>query len=107
MNKARTYKSDAFAAIHETASGMFEAGVIDKQTMRHFDEACLTPVHDFTAEEIKALREREGVSQKVFALYLNVAKDSVSQWERGQKKPAGPTLKLLSIVERKGLTAIA
>jgi putative transcriptional regulator len=107
MNKARTYKSDAFAAIHETASGMFEAGVIDKQTMRHFDEACLTPVHEFTAEEIKALREREGVSQKVFALYLNVAKDSVSQWERGQKKPAGPTLKLLSIVERKGLTAIA
>jgi putative transcriptional regulator len=107
MNKARTYKSDAFAAVHETASGMFEAGVIDKQTMRHFDDACLTPVHEFTAEEIKALREREGVSQRIFALYLNVAKDSVSQWERGQKKPAGPTLKLLSLVERKGLAAIA
>ena len=107
MNKARTYKSDAFAAIHETASDLFDAEVISKQTMRHFDESCLTPVHEFTAEEIKALREREGVSQKVFALYLNVMKESVSQWERGQKKPAGPTLKLLSIVERKGLSAIA
>jgi putative transcriptional regulator len=107
MNKTRTYKSDAFAAIHETASDLFDAGVISKQTMRHFDETCLTPVHEFTAEEIKALREREGVSQKVFALYLNVMKESVSQWERGQKKPAGPTLKLLSIVERKGLSAIA
>lgn len=107
MNKTRTYKSDAFAAIHETASDLFDAGVISKQTMRHFDETCLTPVHEFTAEEIKALREREGVSQKVFALYLNVMKESVSQWERGQKKPAGPTLKLLSIVERKGLGAIA
>jgi putative transcriptional regulator len=107
MNKSRTYKSDAFAAIHETASDLFDAGVIGKQTMRHFDETCLTPVHEFTAEEIKALRKREGVSQKVFARYLNVMKESVSQWERGQKKPAGPTLKLLSIVERKGLGAIA
>ena len=26
------YKSDAFAAIHETVSGMFEAGTIDKRT---------------------------------------------------------------------------
>ncbi len=75
--------------------------------MRRFDESCLTPVHEFTAEDIRALREREEVSQKVFALYLNVSKDSVSQWERDQKKPAGPTLKLLSLVQRKGLNAIA
>jgi len=107
MKKARTYKSGAFAAIHETASDLFEVGMIDKQTMRQFDESCLTPVHVFTAEEIRALREREEVSQKVFALYLNVTKESVSQWERGQKKPAGPTLKLLSLVKRKGLGAIA
>ena len=107
MKKARTYKSDAFAAIHETANDLYEAGVIDKQTMRQFDESCLTPIHEFTAEEIRALREREEVSQKVFALYLNVTKESVSQWERGQKKPAGPTLKLLSLIKRKGINAIA
>ena len=59
MSKAKTYKSDALAAVHETASDMFEAGVIDKQTMRHFDESCLTPVHPFSAEKIKALRERK------------------------------------------------
>jgi putative transcriptional regulator len=108
MVKNKTYKSDAFAAIHEAASDLYEAGMmIDKQTMRHFDESCLTPVHEFTPEEIQALREREQVSQKVFALYLNVSKDAVSQWERGEKRPAGPSLKLLSLVERKGLTAIA
>lgn len=107
MVKNKTYKRDAFAAIHETASGLYEAGMIDKQTMRHFDESCLTPIHEFTPEEIQALREREQVSQKVFALYLNVSKDAVSQWERGEKRPAGPSLKLLSLVERKGLTAIA
>ena len=70
MNKVKTYKSDAFAAIHETMSGMYDAGVIDKKTMRQFDEGCLTPVHAFSATEIKALREREEVSQTVFALYI-------------------------------------
>lgn len=49
----------------------------------------------------------EDVSQSVFASYLNVTKDSVSKWERGEKKPAGPSLKLLSLVERKGLDGIA
>lgn len=107
MKTTKTYKSDAFAAIHETMSGMYDAGVIDKKTMRQFDEACLTPVHEFSATEIKALREREEVSQTVFALYMNVSKDSVSQWERGLKKPAGPTLKLLSLIKQKGLSAIA
>ena len=86
---------------------MFEAGVITRQTMRQFDDSCLTPVHEFSAEEIRALREREEVSQTVFAHYLNVTKDSVSEWERGEKKPAGGILKLLALVERKGLEAIA
>lgn len=40
MAKTKTYKSEAFAAIHETVSGMFNADVIDNQTMLRFDEAC-------------------------------------------------------------------
>lgn len=107
MNKVKTYKNNVLAAIHQSVSDMYEAGVISKQTMHRFDESCLTPVHDFTAKEIRALREREEVSQKVFALYLNVSKDAVSQWERGLKQPAGPTLKLLALVKSKGLHAIA
>src|SRR5579863_1056679 len=107
MSKNKIFKSDALAAIHETVSDYYEVGLIDKQTMRDFDEACLTPIHEFTGEEIQALREREQVSQSVFAHYLNVSKDAVSQWERGEKHPAGPSLKLLSLIERKGLIAIA
>ena len=105
MNKAK--KSDALAAIHETVSDYYTAGVIDKQTMRHFDESCLTPVRKFTPKEIQALREREQVSQAVFAHYLNVSRDAISQWERGEKHPDGPSLKLLSLIERKGLASIA
>jgi DNA-binding transcriptional regulator YiaG len=55
--------------------------------------------------EIHAIRER--VSQPVFARYLNVSKNLVSDWERGTKRPGGPALRLLSIVRRKGLEAIA
>jgi putative transcriptional regulator len=107
MTKAKTYKSDIKGAIHEMASDLYETGMLDKQTMRRFDESCLTPVHEFTAKEIRALREREEVSQMVFAHYLNVSKDSVSQWERCEKHPAGPSLKLLSLVAKNGLSAIA
>lgn len=107
MKRYQTYKSDALGAIHEALSDCYGTGVIDKKTMRHFDKQCLTPSHTFTPEDIKALREREEVSQAVFAHYLNVSKESVSQWERGIKSPAGPSLKLLALVEKKGLDGIA
>jgi putative transcriptional regulator len=107
MSKTSTYKSSLTAAIHQTASGLCGAGMIDKQAMREFDRSCLMAVHDFTAEEIKALREREEVSQHVFAHYLNVSKDSVIKWERSSKHPAGPSLKRLPLVVKHGLEAIA
>jgi putative transcriptional regulator len=87
---------DAMAAIHETMEGLHDIGAIDKQTMREFDEACLTPVHVLAPDEIKEIRLREHISQPVFARYLNVSKNLVSDWERGVKKPGGPALRLLS-----------
>jgi putative transcriptional regulator len=57
-----------------------------------------------SAKEIVAIRKRAGVSQGVFAHYLNVKPKLVSEWERGG--PSGPSLKLLSIVKTKGLDAI-
>lgn len=107
MTKAKVYKSKVSAAIHEMAADLHDAGVIDKKTMREFDDSCLTPIHEFTPDQIRALREREQVSQTVFSYYLNISKDSVSQWERGEKRPAGTSLKLLSLIEKKGLEAIA
>jgi putative transcriptional regulator len=103
----RKYRSEAFAAIHETMEALHDVGAIDKQTMREFDEACLTPVRIIKPEEIRAIREREHLSQPVFARYLNVSKNLVSDWERGVKKPGGPALRLLTVVQKKGLQAIA
>src|SRR5271170_2311829 len=104
---AKQYRSRVMASIHETAEGLHAAGVMDKQTMRRFDEACLTPVRPLTPAQIRALREREGASQAVFARYLNVTTGLVSQWERGEKHPQGASLKLLALVARRGLEAVA
>ncbi len=94
------------ASVHKTATGLHTTGLIDKSTMREFDVLCLTEIRQMAPEDIRALREREQVSQPVFALYLNVRKDAVSKWERGEKRPDGPSLKLLSLVKTKGLRAI-
>ena len=104
---AATYKSKLMEAIHETASGLHKTGTMNKKTMREFDALCLTPVQPMTPKKIRALRVREHTSQTVFAAYLNVTPGLVSQWERGEKKPQGASLKLLSLVEKKGLESVA
>ena len=105
-NKKPKYRSDAMTVAHRTAAGLHRIGVIDKATMREFDASCLTPVEPLTPSEIQAIREKEGVSQAVLASYLNVRPKLVSEWERGEKRPSGPSLKLLSIVKARGLEAI-
>jgi len=62
MRKSKKYKSDAFGAIHETAEALHRVGGIDIKTMRHFDDACLTPIRPLTPLQIKRIREREHVS---------------------------------------------
>jgi|CXWL01.1.fsa_nt_gi putative transcriptional regulator len=93
--------------IHGLASALLNIGAIDKKTMRRFDKNALTPVHEFTPKQLRALREREKVSQAVLADYLNVSTDFISKCERGERRPDGGTLKLLVLLEHKGLEAIA
>jgi putative transcriptional regulator len=103
----KKYRSEALAAIHETMEALHEVGAVGKQTMREFDEACLEPIRPMPPETIRALREREHLSQPVFARYLNVSKNLVSDWERGVKKPGGPALRLLSVIAKNGLQVIS
>ena len=102
-----SYKTKTLAAVHETMEALFEIGAIEKQTMREFDESCLTPIQAMEPKDIKAIRARERISQPVFARYLNVSKNLVSDWERGVKKPGGPALRLLTVVQKHGIDAIA
>jgi putative transcriptional regulator len=107
MTRKRRYKSDAFEAIHSSASAMFKVGAIDKATMREFDEACLAAPAPKGPQRIKRIRESQRVSQPVFARYLNTSESTVEKWESGAKKPSGMALKLLDIVEKHGLKMLA
>lgn len=93
--------------IHETAQDLHKAGVMSEQTMREFDALCLPPVKHYTPAQIKRIRKRNHVSQAVFAAYLNTTPSTVQKWEQGQKHPSGLALKLLSLVDRRGLTLLA
>jgi putative transcriptional regulator len=106
VKHAGKYRSDAFAAIHEAVEALHHVGAINKVTMREFDETCLEVVEEIKPSQIRALREREQVSQPVFARYLNVSKNLVSDWERGKRKPGGPALRLLSVIQKHGIETI-
>ena len=92
--------------VHKTARGLHKSGVMDAKTMREFDALCLPPVKRYTATQINRIRNRNRASQAVFAAYLNTSPSTVQKWEQGQKKPNGPSLKLLNIVDQKGLEAL-
>ena len=100
------YRSDALRSLHAVAEDLHAVEAIDKATMRRFDVACLTPAEALAPEAIRRIRESANMSQAIFALALNVTTSLVSQWERGEKRPSGPSLKLLALADRKGIEAI-
>jgi len=103
----RKKRSKILDAVHETARGLHAANAIDQVTMREFDQLCLKPVPPLRPAEIKRIRESANVSQAVFAAILNTSKSSVQKWEIGQKRPTGTALKLLHLVQKNGLDAVA
>lgn len=99
-------KSRIFEAVHETASDLHRLGFIDKRKMQKYGVLCLEPVPEYDAAKIRALRERLQLSQAVLASVLNTSLSTVRKWEVGDKKPSGPSSKLLNLIERKGLEAV-
>ena len=98
--------SDILDSVHETAKDLYDNGHINQMTMHHFDTICLTPIQEFDADSIKNLREQFGLSQAVFAEYLNVSKKLIQKWEHGTSNPKGTAAKLLSLAQKNGLQAI-
>lgn len=103
MSNKSKYKSDAFEAIHRSASALHKVGALDKATMRNFDASCIATPAEIAPAQIKQLRLANQVSQPLFARYLNTSKSTVEKWEIGAKRPSGMALKLLSIVQKHGL----
>ena len=99
-------KSEAMASVHEAIADLHGIGLVNKATMRRFDELCLADVPEYSPDEIRALRERLNISQAVLATVINASANSIQKWERGVKRPSGTALKLLSLLDRKGLESV-
>jgi len=93
-------------AAHETARDLHAAGFIDMRTMQSYDALCLEPVPNYSSAKIRALRARHKLSQAVLATVLNTSLSTVRQWEIGDKRPSGPSRKLLNLLDRKGLEVL-
>lgn len=102
MNKGRIPEE-----VRHTAHDLLGIGPMDKQTLKKFDVLTLSPVRDLSPKQIRAIRARTQVSQAVFAAMLNTSVSTVQKWEIGEKRPSGPSLKLLNLVQQKGLAAIS
>lgn len=98
--------SKILKAVHEAARDLHKVGLMDDVTMREFDARCLPPVKRYGPKDIRRIRKKNRVSQTVFAAFLNVGKTTVQQWEQGVKRPQGASLKLLEVVDRKGLDTL-
>ncbi len=104
--KESASKSKILDAMHETARDFYDAGVMNMETMRQFDALCLPEIPSYTPAQIKGIRIKCKTSQAVFAKYINVSASSLRKWEIGEKKPSNIALKLLNVVDRKGLEAL-
>lgn len=98
--------SKLIESLREDIHALHQAGAVSKVTLRDFEALCPAPVEDFSALDIRCLRERLNFSQPVFALHLHTSASTVRKWEQGETRPAGPALKLLNVIKNKGLDAI-
>jgi putative transcriptional regulator len=86
--------------------GLLDEESYNKITMKLLKKDKISNIKPITSNEIRAIREKEQISQAVFANYLNLTVGYISKLERGLKKPTGPLLTLLNVVQRKGLHTI-
>lgn len=111
VKEKQTTKQRIRAEIVENTRGMHRVGLVDdaeleQTTLRMLGKDALPKVAALSPAEIARVRQKAGLSQAVLAGYMNVAVNTVSQWERGQRRPAGAALKLLHVVRRSGIEAL-
>jgi len=91
----------------ETSQGLHAAGLIDQRCLSEIKALCTDSVEPLSPTAIRGLREHLHISQSVFAMLLNTPVSTIKKWETGDKKPSGPSLKLLHVVKRHGLSALS
>ncbi len=93
--------------INDLANDLHQAEMIDIITLRDLTEKSLPELNEYTGQEIQVLRKDQHLSQAAFAKYLNISPAMIKSLELGQRKAQGAILRLLNIVERRGLSGLA
>lgn len=99
-------KSRILDQMSEPEPGLMRFSPMDKRTLKQFDVLTLPRVRELSPQQIRAIRERTRVSQGVFAAMLNTSVSTIQKWEIGEKRPSGPSLKLLNLIQQKGIDAL-
>ncbi len=93
----------------EMAGALDAHGLITLPDMMQIRGLCQKPPV-FTPKKVAQIRKsKANMSQAVFAALLNVSLSTVQKWEAPDsgKHPSGAAAKLLQVIERKGVEAIA
>ena len=59
----------------------------------------ITPLKEFTPDDIKSIRRTLGLTQAVFAGAIGVSPKTVEAWESGRNKPEGPARRILAMAQ--------
>lgn len=88
-----------------TAFNKIMAGLEDALTHAEGNEAA-AHVRTIEAVAVKAIREKTGLSQPRFAALFNIPVGTLRNWEQGRRRPEGPAVALLRIIDREPETAV-
>ena len=64
------------------------------------DKITITPLHSYSASEIKAIRVQNSMTQRLFAEALGVSVKTVESWEAGTNRPSGSSCRILEMLEK-------
>jgi putative transcriptional regulator len=79
---------------------------LSKATVAELEQLDIPDAKMFSPKQIKQIRDRVRVSQGVFAALLNVNPSTVQKWEQGKVKPQNAALRLLNIIDAKGIDVL-
>ena len=79
---------------NELIDSVQEAGAVyrgEKDAARRFS---------FSPIDVKAIRQKTGLSQVRFAIIMGVSVRTLQNWEQGHRTPQGPAASLLRVVDK-------
>lgn len=90
----------------ESMEDLYKRGRVDEITIREVRALAMENVKPYAPKAITKLRRKLKLSQAAFARFINTSIQTVQSWEQGAKKPSGTAMKLLHIIDDKGIAGV-